>query len=206
MNRTPLIKICGIGSLEDAIAAKNAGADAIGLVHYPKSPRHLDLDASTDIIKQLPTHIEPIGVFVDHDPKKISMFTTRWVQLHGNETSEDVAQLRAHTEKRIIRGFPFSEESCRTWDNHRDVDVLLLDGHSAGSGEVFDHSMLADLIPTLQTPVIIAGGLDPDNVGDLLQKVQPFGVDVSSGVEHTRGKKDHGRIQAFCDAVRSSTS
>ena len=58
----------------------------------------------------------------------------------------------------------------------------------------------------LQTPVIIAGGLDPDNVGDLLQKVQPFGVDVSSGVEHTRGKKDHGRIQAFCDAVRSSTS
>ena len=204
MNRPPLIKICGISTIEDALVAKEAGADAIGLVHHPKSPRHIDRDTSTHIISKLPTHIEAIHVFVDHDPEEINQFASRWVQLHGNETPEDVSRVRAVTEKRIIRGFPFSEESCRTWDKHRDVDVLLLDGNVAGSGESFDHSMLVDLIPSLQTPVIIAGGLTPENVGDLLQHVHPFGVDVSSGVEHTRGQKDHGRIRAFCDAVRSA--
>ena len=204
MNRAPLIKICGIGCIEDALVAKDAGADAIGLVHHPKSPRHIDLEESRDIIKQLPTHIEPIHVCVDHDAEEIKKFESRWVQLHGKETAEDVSRICTITEKRIIRGFTFSEESCRAWDTHPDVDVLLLDGDAAGSGETFDHSMLADLIPTLRTPIIIAGGLNPDNVGDLLQKVHPFGVDVSSGVEHTRGQKDHGLIRAFCDAIRSS--
>ena len=205
MNHPPLIKICGIGSVADVMAAKEAGADAVGLVQHPPSPRHLNHQLCVDIMNELPTRIEAIGVFVDHDTEEIGNFATRWIQLHGNETAEDVSHLRAKSEKRIIRGFPFSEEACRKWDEHADVDVLLLDGEIAGSGGAFDHSMLADLLPTLRTPVIIAGGLNPDNVGDLLQQVKPFGVDVSSGVERERGRKDYGLIQAFCDAVHSSS-
>ena len=206
MNRPPLIKICGISSIEDALVAQDAGADAIGLVHHPQSPRNIDLDKSINIVHQLPNHIEAIHVCVDHNPHEIKKFASRWVQLHGNETPEDVSTIRAVTEKRIIRGFPFSVEACRKWDGHLDVDVLLLDSNIAGSGKTFDHSMLADLIPTLRTPAIIAGGLNPDNVGNVLEHVHPFGVDVSSGVERSRGKKDHGLIRAFCDVVRSFKS
>jgi phosphoribosylanthranilate isomerase len=82
--------------------------------------------------------------------------------------------------------------------------MLLVDGPAAGSGASFDHAELADLLPTLRKPLFVAGGLTPDNVASLLAIAKPYGVDVSSGVEHTRGVKDHGLIRAFCDAVKSS--
>ena len=203
-NGTPLIKICGIRTEADAIAASEAGADAVGLVRAPGSTRELDLKAATELSKQVPKHLEPIGVYVEASVQDIDSLPTRWIQLHGEETPEEVTRIANATSRRVIRGFPFDPHACRAWDAHPQIDILLLDGPSAGSGQGFDHDLLAKVISTLRTPVIVAGGLNPENVGEIIRTVRPFGVDVSSGVESSPGTKDHGLIAAFCEAVHDA--
>ena len=127
-----------------------------------------------------------------------------WIQLHGEETPERVAAIAAETGHRIVKAIPFDPDACRLWDEHPDVELLLVDGPRCGSGEPFDHARLADVLPDLKTPVVIAGGLDPDTVADVVRDHRPFGVDVSSGVESTRGVKDHDRIRAFVAAARGA--
>jgi len=107
------------------------------------------------------------------------------------------------TGHRIIKAFPFDADDCRRWDEHPDVEILLIDGPRGGSGEPFDHAALAPLLATLEKPVIIAGGLDPETVGEVVRDLGPFGVDVSSGVESSRGVKDHDRIRGFTAAARA---
>ena len=205
MNRLhPLIKICGIRTPEDARVASEAGADVVGLVQAQGSPRLLDGSETTTILDQLPERLDAIPVFTNPSSEDVLAIPTRWIQLHGEESPDDVARIAMRTGRRIIRGIPFDHDACQTWAAHPNVDILLIDGARAGSGQAFDHDHLVDLLPTLRVPTIIAGGLDPDSVHRLLQTVQPFGVDVSSGVESSRGTKDHGLIRSFCQAVRDA--
>ena len=114
-----------------------------------------------------------------------------------------ITAIAAMTGHRIIKAIPFDADAVRAWDEHPDVEVLLVDGPSGGGGMRFDHAALAAILPELAKPVVIAGGLDPEIVGDVVRDLGPFGVDVSSGVESSRGVKDHDRIRAFVAAARS---
>ncbi|MCH2163015.1 MAG: phosphoribosylanthranilate isomerase [Phycisphaerales bacterium] len=204
MSHAPLIKICGIRSVADAEVAAEAGADVVGLVMVKHSPRALDRAEAATILENLPNKLEPVTLFANASPQEIEGTSTRWIQIHGEETPDDVARIARRTGHRIIRGIPFDLDTCRSWANHPDVDMLLLDGPQGGHGQGFDHAHLVDLLPTFKLPVIIAGGLNPDSVATLVENIQPFGVDVSSGVEHARGIKDHGLIRAFCQAVHGA--
>jgi phosphoribosylanthranilate isomerase len=198
------IKICGIRDVATAKVVHQAGADAIGLVRYPGSPRHLDDAQARAIATAVPHDIAVVRVVVDPGDDELSA-ATGWIQLHGEET-EATAALAARSTGQVIRGFAFSPQAVQRWDACKAVDLLLIDGPGKGAGTPFDHRELLGVLESVSTPVIIAGGLTPDTVGDVVRLLHPFGVDVSSGVETQRGIKDPGAIRAFCEAVRAADS
>ena len=198
---TTLIKICGIRSAQMAAVAVEAGADAIGLViDVPDSPRTLTLDEAEAIAATLPPRIMKIAVVRDGNPEMAARWRATWVQLHGDEDEQIVASF-ART-KHVMRGFRFDVDEVLRWDACPDVDILLVDGSNGGTGESFRHDQLAALMPKITKPVVLAGGLTPQNVADAIETVRPFAVDVSSGVESAPGIKDADLITQFCDAVR----
>jgi len=199
------IKICGITTVETAQAAVEAGADAIGLMVVEASPRYVDADRTEIVVRHLPPLVEPVRVFRDAAPEDVTAWRGRLVQLHGDEGELYIADLkRWRRDALIIRGFRFSQEAVERWARCPDVDALLIDGSSGGEGQAFDHAPLAAMMDGIEKPVILAGGLDPENVGEAIQTVRPYAVDVSSGVESTRGVKDPDLIRAFCAAVRAA--
>ena len=202
----PLVKICGVRTPADLEACAAAGANAVGLVFAPGSPRELDPAEVVDLIVEMPDALEPIALFADPANDLVDAWPGAWIQLHGEETPERVTAIAAMTGHRIIKAIPFDADAVLAWDEHPDVEILLIDGPRGGSGEPFDHAALAPLLATLAKPVIIAGGLDPKIVGEVVRNLEPFGVDVSSGVESTRGVKDHNRIRAFVAAARGLQS
>ena len=148
--------------------------------------------------------VTPVGLFQNPAPADVSGGLGRpspWIQLHGDEDEAFIASLDG---RHVIRGFRYDEEQVRRWDACPDVDVLLIDGSAGGHGESFEHGRLVAMMSDIETPVVLAGGLTPDNVAEAIRVVQPFGVDVSSGVESSRGVKDHGLIRAFCEAAREA--
>lgn len=194
------IKICGISDAETALAAVEAGAHAIGCVLAPNSPRTVSMDVAIEIASNLPDHVELVGVFVDGDlDEALLPWQPRWTQLHGHEDLAVVERLTGP----VIRAIAFDEDLIRQWDGTAGVDRLLVDNHRPGSGHGFDHDALAEIRDSLQTPLILAGGLTPDTVGTAIGHLRPWGVDVSSAVESSPGVKDVGRIREFCDAVRN---
>ncbi len=196
------IKICGIRSLEMARVAVEAGADAIGLViDVPRSPRTMSLKQAQEIAGALPKIVMSVAVVQDPDPGLADAWRWSQVQLHGNEDEALIGQL-ART-KHIIKGFPFDPEQVRRWNDCPGVDVLLVDGSAGGGGEGFAHEALAEMMPQITKPVVLAGGLTADNVGEAIRTVRPYGVDVSSGVESAPGVKDPELIRGFCEAVKS---
>ena len=198
----PLVKICGVRTPADLEACAAAGANAVGLVFAPGSPRELDPAEVVDLIVEMPDALEPIALFADPANDLVDAWPGAWIQLHGEETPERVTAIAAMTGHRIIKAIPFEVDACRAWDEHPDVEILLIDGPQGGGGMRFDHAALAEILPELTKPVMIAGGLDAEIVTDVVRHLQPFGVDVSSGVESTRGVKDHDRIRAFIRAAR----
>ena len=199
------IKICGITSDEIAIAAAQAGADAIGLVFVPASPRYVLPGPAQRINKSLPPLVSVIGVFVNPSDPDLQNWRGQWVQMHGQEKEPQLA--RVSQNRRIIKGFKFDPAEVSRWDKCPHVSALLIDGaagSAAGKGESFNHEKLAEMMPTINTPVILAGGLNPENVGAAIRAVRPFGVDVSSGVETSRGVKSASLIREFCQAVREA--
>ncbi|QQE11381.1 phosphoribosylanthranilate isomerase [Planctomycetota bacterium] len=217
MSRTR-IKICGITDEETALVAVEAGADAIGLVFVEKSPRNIDVPTAKKIVKALPPLVEPIGLFVDEAPEHVRHIAQqvglRTVQLHGRETIEYVTSL---DDLHILKAVTFSSSPDKTdaiideWKNPpRHLVGLLWDaapngdnsGLLGGTGQAFDWDALAELqahgnlehLPKL----ILAGGLTPENVGEAIATIKPYAVDVSSGVESSRGIKDHELIKQFC--------
>jgi phosphoribosylanthranilate isomerase len=198
----PLVKICGVRTPADLEACAAAGANAVGLVFAPGSPRELDPAEVVDLIVEMPDALEPIALFADPANDLVDAWPGAWIQLHGEETPERVTAIAAMTGHRIIKAIPFDADAVLAWDEHPDVEILLIDGPTGGGGMRFDHAALAAILPELAKPVMIAGGLDPEIVGKVVRGLQPFGVDVSSGVESTRGVKDHDRIRAFVAAAR----
>ncbi|MCH2153813.1 MAG: phosphoribosylanthranilate isomerase [Phycisphaerales bacterium] len=195
------IKICGIQDPDMALIAVDAGASAIGLVSHKASPRHLESVEIQTIMNELPEDVPAVQVFVDPTAETMSQ-VQGWIQLHGEESEQVVAQARGP----VVRGISFSPEAVRRWNACSSVDLLLIDGPGKGAGRTFDHDQLLELQSEISKPIVLAGGLDPDTVGDAITALRPWGVDVSSGVESGRGIKDPARIRAFCEAVRAADS
>jgi len=204
MDRTR-IKVCGITSHEGADAAVEAGADAIGLVFVKDSPRWIEPALADEIAAQLPAFVSTVGVFRDEPLRTfleiVEECPTRWVQLHGSEDERLVQDCGS-----VIKGIRFdaatiAEELAR-WSAVEEVDAILVDGSAGGEGRAFEWARLAEPMRASGKPVILAGGLTPENVGAAIAACRPFAVDVSSGVESSLGVKDPERIRAFCRAVR----
>jgi phosphoribosylanthranilate isomerase len=200
------VKICGITNLADAQAAVEAGADALGLNFYEKSPRYVLLKTAAEISKQLPPFIMRVGVFVnapeDFVLKAIAECGLTMLQFHGDESPEFCTRFGLMTMKAFrIR----DAKSLKLIPNYQ-TDAYLLDAFSSttlgGTGEKFNWDLAVEA-QKFGKPVFLAGGLTPENVGDAVRKVQPFGVDVSSGVESAPGKKDHSKVKAFIAAAKS---
>jgi phosphoribosylanthranilate isomerase len=194
------VKICGITRLQDLHAACDAGADALGFVFYEKSPRHLSIATAAALLRELPPFVQSVGLFVNAEPAFIEAVLNAvpldLLQFHGDETPADCARY----------GRPYIK-AVRV---NRDTDLLkcaadfaaarglLLDayvpGVPGGTGERFDWTLIP---PNLPKPVILSGGLTPDNVAEAVQRVRPWAVDVSSGVEVSKGIKDAHKIAQF---------
>lgn len=215
------IKICGIRTQAAALAAADAGADAIGLVFVPGSPRQISVEEAQSILETLPAMVEPVALFANESPDKIlaiaRQLNLRTVQLHGQESAEEV---RAIAPLRVIKAVAFDAASyVQTLTHWRsstaNVAAMLVDSPppatsviTGGHGQVFDWNALAK-VQTHQLPIdalhlMLAGGLTPENVAQAIHTVRPFAVDVSSGVESRKGVKDIDRIHAFCHAVHAA--
>jgi phosphoribosylanthranilate isomerase len=200
------VKICGITRPGDARAAAEAGADAIGLVFYPPSPRFLSLERAVEIRDALPPFVQTVALFVNPDAAQVAQVIGRvkpsLLQFHGEETPAfceefGLPYVKAGRVKPGMRGDALLEYLR----NFRRASAWLLDSHVAeygGVGERFDWS----LVPAQrERPVILSGGLEPGNVREAIRRVKPWGVDVSSGVESQKGIKDAAKIAAFIAEV-----
>jgi len=197
-------KICGITRVEDALAAVAQGADAIGLVFYDKSPRNVSVERAAEIVAALPAFVTAVGLFVNEEADRVDAIRRRvrldLLQFHGDESPLycqvfDFPYVKA---LRVRPGLNLIQYAA----DFSTARALLLDafqeGVAGGTGKTFDW----DLIPAgLPKPVILAGGLDPSNVGEAIRRVRPYAVDVSGGVEREKGIKDAAKIAAFMRGV-----
>jgi phosphoribosylanthranilate isomerase len=206
------IKICGITNPNDAMVAVDAGAAALGFVFYKSSPRCVQADVVRRIVASLPPFVLPVGVFVNEDSKIVRDVMDACglavAQLHGDETAAYCEQLGRPVWKAVRLKDAGSFLGLAEYKGRAGVRGLLIDAHAAsaygGTGLCADWTLAAEAARS--APVILAGGLTPDNVRDAILTVQPYGVDVSSGVEEAPGKKDRHKIRAFIDAVRHVSS
>jgi len=201
---TPRIKICGLRTEQDVAAAIDAGADAIGLVLASGSPRHVSPGQAARLAALCSDDVTSVMLFVEDDRDAWNLARGHWIQLHGMQDQPSTAA--AASIAPVIRAASWRDvDAIRIWDRDPNVSRLLIDSPIGGSGIPFDHDAFSAVASGITTPWILAGGLTPDTVAAAIEQLHPWGVDVSSGVEATRGVKDHGRIAAFCDAVRSAS-
>jgi phosphoribosylanthranilate isomerase len=217
------VKICGITNLEDALTAVDAGANALGFVFYEGSPRKAEIGTTREIIRQVPENVEKVGVFVDHEPEEVRAIVSQtgltMAQLHGKQVLDRVWNAGLPVEQSIgvrkvipvIPGDSLKDRGVAISEGAQDkVFALLLDAQSSGSmggtGSTFDWRGTRAMVQviSLKLAVIVAGGLNPSNIAEAIRLLQPFGVDVSSGVEARPGKKDPAKISAFIHAVRDA--
>lgn len=206
------IKICGLTNAEDAMAAVEAGADAIGFVFSKKSPRCAEAAVVRAIVRTLPPFVLPVGVFVNEEPKVVRdvMDSCGLVlaQLHGDETAAYCETLGRPVLKAVRLNDRRSFLALAEFQGRAGVRGFLLDAFSpeayGGTGQVADWSLAAEAASG--ATILLAGGLTPENVFEAIQKVRPYGVDVSSGVEASPGKKHHDKVRAFVQAVRLVSS
>ncbi len=200
------IKICGLTREADVDDAIEAGADALGFVLYAKSPRHVTLDRAAALVARLPPFVTPVLLVINASPHELRLagetLPQALLQFHGDETPEQCAApgrpwLRA---ARMAPGFDLLDFAAR----FHGAQALLLDAHVegyGGGGKVFDWSQLP---PSVPLPVVLSGGLNPANVTDGVLTVRPWAVDVSSGVEVSKGVKSAPLMRRFCKAVRDA--
>lgn len=202
------VKICGITRLQDLHAACDAGADALGFVFYEKSPRHVTIATATALLRELPPFVQSVGLFVNAEPAFIESVLNAvpldLLQFHGDETPADCARFGRPYIKAVRVNRDTDLLKCAAdFDTSRG---LLLDafvpGVPGGTGERFDWSLIP---PALPKPVILSGGLTPDNVAEAVRRVRPWAVDVSSGVEVTKGIKDAHLIAQFIAKAKEAS-
>jgi phosphoribosylanthranilate isomerase len=202
------IKICGITNAADALAAVEAGADALGFVCYRKSPRYVEAEAIKRIVAGLPPFVLPVGVFVNEEMKTVRNLMDSCglvlAQLHGDEPASYCESLG----RPVIRAIRLRNRGTllhlAEYKGRAGVRGFVVEAFSeeayGGTGQVADWSLAVEAANT--APILLAGGLTPENVHEAILKVRPYGVDVSSGVEAGPGKKDHDKIRAFIRAAR----
>jgi phosphoribosylanthranilate isomerase len=202
------VKICGITTPDDAFAASEAGADAVGMIFFEGSPRRVDIETAQRIARVLPPFVSKVGVFVnalraqiDQTVEKVGLDS---VQLSGDEAPGYVQSIKSASVIKAIRvaGPGDAELAMQYYDS---CSAIVLDakveGAYGGTGQTFDWSLVLGLMRA-DFPTIIAGGLTPENVGDVVRRLMPYGVDCSSGVEWEPGVKDHNRVRRFVEEVR----
>jgi phosphoribosylanthranilate isomerase len=192
------VKVCGVTNEDDALLAVAMGADAIGFVFAP-SPRQVHPEVVRDIVKRLPPEILTVGMFRNETPERVIDVVGRTglkgAQLHGGETAEDLRLVRLRVPF-VIQALPAGDARlAAAGAGPESADVVLIDSQSPGSGDVFDWS-LAEGAPD-GVRLLLAGGLNPDNVEQAIRKVRPWGVDAASGLEASPGKKDATKVRLF---------
>lgn len=199
------VKICGITNASDALAAAEAGADALGFMFYDKSPRHVSVRQAAEIIHGLPPFVMKVGVFVDA-PEDLVMRAIgdcglNLLQFHGDESPEYCAQFALMS----MKAFRMRDSESLKLLSEYATDAWLLDGFVAdklgGTGEQFNWDLAIEAKKAGRL-IFLAGGLTPENVAEAVRKVQPYGVDVSSGVEAEPGRKDHAKVREFIRAAK----
>ena len=212
MRRDIKVKVCGITNAEDALAAVEAGADALGFIFYEKSPRYVVPAVAANIIAELPPLVTPVGVFVNEGLATVrSIMDTcglAMAQLHGDENVSYCRELARPAMKALRLRDRGSLLALAEYQGRGGVRGFVLDTFSelsyGGTGQITDWGLAAEVAKS--APLLLAGGLTPDNVTEAIRTVRPYGVDVSSGVESAPGKKDHAKMRAFVDAVRVVSS
>lgn len=204
MSTSTFVKICGITSEADALVCVGLGADALGFIFSP-SPRQVKVGTVRDIVRRVPREVLTVGVFRDDARQRVVDIAGEAglgaVQLHGHETAEDSRWIRRHTAC-TIRAFSAGNPAIGRFDEFG-ADYILIDGASPGSGEVFDWRLAEGVVD--HGRMIVSGGLHAGNVGDALAHLQPWGVDVCTGVEAEPGRKDPHKVRGFIHAVRDAT-
>jgi phosphoribosylanthranilate isomerase len=215
---TPLIKICGLSTPESLDAALDAGADMVGFVRFPKSPRHVDLAGGRVLSARAKGKAHRVVLVVDADDAALAAAVDALdpdvIQLHGSETPERVAEVRARFGRPVMKAVGIAEKAdLPGLERYRGgVERVILDAKPprtagalpGGNGVAFDWGLLAGLDPTL--PFMLSGGLDPQNVASAIALTGARAVDVSSGVETRPGHKDPAKIEAFVRAARAALS
>jgi phosphoribosylanthranilate isomerase len=202
------IKICGITNGEDALMAVDAGADALGFMFYEASPRNVSLAAAAKIIRQLPPFVTKVGVFVNAGEEAIRQAAAQCgldtLQLHGDESPEFCQRFSLPVIKAVRMQ---NADSLRLLPAYETAAWLLdsfVPDKAGGTGAKFNWD-LAVTAKKFGRPIILAGGLTPENVAAAVRQVRPYAVDVSSGVQSTPQKKDSGKVRAFVEAARSAS-
>lgn len=203
------IKICGITRHEDALAAWQAGADALGFVFYPPSPRYVEPTRAAGIVRALPPFVTTVGLFVNEKPedlaKTVDLVGLDLVQFHGDETP----RICAKSPRPWIKAIRMRDETdlAAEFEQYGEARGILVDAYKpgvpGGTGETFDWRRLP---APLRERIVLAGGLSPDNITTAVRQIRPYAVDVSGGVEAAKGIKDAAKIAAFVRGVRLAES
>ena len=213
------VKICGMTNLEDALAAVEAGADAVGFVFYEKSPRNISVETAREIVENLPESVEKVGVFVNEVEGTLCDVADRTgltsIQMHGDREDPHVADLvvAKRPKLKVLAAVSMSQDRPENWAMmwHPDnVHAFLVDSADAskhgGTGDVFNWRASVPVLENIKRlgRIVAAGGLTSSNVGEAMRILKPWGVDVVSGVEAKPGKKDPEKVRAFVRAVRDA--
>jgi len=201
------IKICGITRAEDMLAVAGSGADAVGLVFYERSPRFVSIEQAQRLVDVLPPFVTSVGLFVGADAALVNEVLSRvpldLLQFHGDETPDYCSQFSRPYIKAIR--VKAGKDLLQCASDFRHAKALLLDAHvegvPGGTGNSFDWNLIPNELPL---PVILSGGLDTGNIAAAIERVRPYAVDVSSGVESSKGIKDTAKIAAFINEVKKA--
>lgn len=205
MNPRTRVKICGLTRSEDALLAAHLGVDAIGLVFYDKSPRNVSLEQAGQICKALPAFVTKVALFLDPAAAQVSQVLDQLdidlIQFHGSESAEFCASFNRPYIKAL--GMAGQNNLATLMDVYQQASGLLLDSHvtgvAGGTGETFDWDEIPE---SFRQSIILAGGLNPNNVADAIRKIRPFAVDLSSGVEAAPGIKDAALMAQLINEVK----
>ncbi len=206
------IKVCGITRAEDAMASSDLGADAIGLVFYPPSPRAAVIENVAEIVSGISASVSVVALFVNPTANEVNRVVDSGyidlLQFHGSESEEFCCSFDIPYMKAFRVGF--DDDLQQAIEAYPSAELILLDSYNknapGGTGHVFDWERVSAISDSSLSKLVLAGGLSPDNIVTAINKVQPYGVDVSSGVESSPGIKDRALINKFIEGVRSVSS